>query len=709
MNAERNKNIMVDREDSNSDNNQEDEVPTAELFDKLLWHNIKTNNPSITSVFIDWDTEDEEDEFIFDIDWKNEGQYFASNTHLKQVVISGIRSRHNINNFANLYHLLKGLAQNRSIDTLDIYDSDIMDDKWLPYLWPLFKHNHNLHTLQIRDCFISNTWEDDIFPETMKICNKTSLKKLIITDNDYGHNYSMKQTIDTLNEHSIEVLNVANNDVVFGEDVCIALGSLLRSPTCKLREISLIDINVSDDHLLAIADGMIGNKSLKKIFLCENECYKWKAFFSRLGKAEGLDLDVLDLSQNNINDEGVTALSEVVKCTKPKELDLSDNEEITPTCWKKFALGLQSSKDMLKDINLAGNNIDNAGLIELGRVVKNNVTLKTLDLGSNEKISALGWRSFMTDLCCPNSALEDLTLYSNDIDNDGLDILARWAANNSRLKSLQLSSNHQITSYGWYSFFVTLRNHNSVLDTLVLNDNNISNEGIVTLMESLGENLKSLDLSSNVLFMDIEAFRALSNLLRSPNCSLVKLNLCWNIIGDDEVILFANALADNNSLHELRLASSDPLDHVTKVGWTALANILCDRTSIDAAYTSNHTLYDVSNEIDDNDDDDEDANLNAPPSDDLNKLLRINQRNRGKSKSVVAREKIIKFHMLKDVGIDVNAFVCMELNELPSAISWIGRDTIGFSVLYQLCKSLPCLFESNLKVVGVKRKREGGS
>ena len=74
----------------------------------------------------------------------------------------------------------------------------------------------------------------------------------------------------------------------------------------------------------------------------------------------------------------------------------------------------------------------------------------------------------------------------------------------------------------------------------------------------------------------------------------------------------------------------------------------------------------------------------------------------------LARQKIIKYHMLKDDGIDVGVFIGMELNKLPSAVSWMGRerDDIGLSVLYQLCKSLPCLFESNLKVAGLKRKRE---
>ena len=163
--------------------------------------------------------------------------------------------------------------------------------------------------------------------------------------------------------------------------------------------------------------------------------------------------------------------------------------------------------------------------------------------------------------------------------------------------------------------------------------------------------------------------------------------------------IISNALADNNRLHELRLANSRH-GLISERGWSALANVLCDRTSINAAYASNHTLHEVLK-----DEEDEGNDMNAIP-DDLSKLL---DRNKLYTKSEAARVKIIKCILFKDDGdIDVNVFVGMELNEIPSAMSWMGmeKDDIGLSVLYQLSKSLPCLFESNLKVVGVKRKRE---
>ena len=60
--------------------------------------------------------------------------------------------------------------------------------------------------------------------------------------------------------------------------------------------------------------------------------------------------------------------------------------------------------------------------------------------------------------------------------------------------------------------------------------------------------------------------------------------------------------------------------------------------------------------------------------------------------------------MIKDDVVNVEPFLEMELNELPCAISWLGRDDIGLSVLYKLCKSLPDLFKKSKMKVKVKTK-----
>ena len=64
----------------------------------------------------------------------------------------------------------------------------------------------------------------------------------------------------------------------------------------------------------------------------------------------------------------------------------------------------------------------------------------------------------------------------------------------------------------------------------------------------------------------------------------------------------------------------------------------------------------------------------------------------GDDKTEVARQKIIQYYF--DNGDrNIQEIVDMELNELPHAIEWSGRNEAGLSLLYRLLRSVPFLFE----------------
>ena len=525
----------------------------------------------------------------------------------------------------------------------------------------------------------------------------------------------MIDIIQSLNMHqNIEVLGMQSGNNQGGEGVWKALGNLLKCSS-KLRKINLNNTRIKDKQISDIADGLIWNKSLSHISMLGNieiTAAGWQTF---LKKAISIpQLTKLDVSYNNIDDEGIVILGEWIKRSQPKILDISDNEKVSATGWWRFAMDLPSC---CVNINLSDNKIDDVWLIQLGRVIKESATLNVLNLSSNETVTSHGWSGFLSDVCIHNSALVRLSLYSTDIDNDCLVTLASWMTNNSRLKYLDLASNEQVSLDGWLAFFGVLHNTNSGLETLDISNNHLSSAPFMDVQEGLGiivktlqlvstmvnslgslRSMKTLDLSSSLVSLPSSSNWAdsLATILHNQSCDLESLSLSHNDIEDAGVNSFSAALANNNSLRELKLNGS--ISVISDLGWGALTKALCDMSSIEATYTSNHTLHCVSGEDDDDDDDDD-----IPFA--LEGLLYINKYN---TESEAARQKIIKYHMLKDDGIDVGVFIGMELNKLPSAVSWMGRerDDIGLSVLYQLCKSLPCLFESNLKVAGLKRKRE---
>ena len=66
--------------------------------------------------------------------------------------------------------------------------------------------------------------------------------------------------------------------------------------------------------------------------------------------------------------------------------------------------------------------------------------------------------------------------------------------------------------------------------------------------------------------------------------------------------------------------------------------------------------------------------------------------NKNDDKFDVARQKIIRYHFLNGED-NMQEFVSMELEVLPHAIGWTGRDDTGHSILYQLVRSMPSLFD----------------
>lgn len=95
--------------------------------------------------------------------------------------------------------------------------------------------------------------------------------------------------------------------------------------------------------------------------------------------------------------------------------------------------------------------------------------------------------------------LHQLSLFDNEIDDEGVDALVGALAN-SRLSVLSLSWNQNITTRGWQSLAAPLENPKSNLEEqLHYSQNNIGNEGALIFANALISNhkLKTLNLADN--------------------------------------------------------------------------------------------------------------------------------------------------------------------------------------------------------------------
>jgi hypothetical protein len=150
-------------------------------------------------------------------------------------------------------------------------------------------------------------------------------------------------------------------------------------------------------------------------------------------------------------------------------------------------------------------------------------------------------------------------------------------------------------------------------------------------------------------------------------------------------------VANNRTLTTLHIGG----DKITDRSWAALSHALCDESSIENTYSSNHTLHTLE-KFDD---------FRAEIPDDLSSLLHLNK---NLDKASVRRQKILIRHFHRAArGVVVKGIPKingLRRSTLPSALEWIGRDVLGFSVMYNVVRGIPALFESKLIPIDVEKK-----
>ena len=297
--------------------------------------------------------------------------------------------------------------------------------------------------------------------------------------------------------------------------------------------------------------------------------------------------------------------------------------------------------------------------------------LRRLGLSENDNITIVGWRAIFALLQSPHLFLEELDLAQNSIDDDVAILLANALANSTNFKVLDLTEViGDITIEGWRALFGALQSPRCMLQELNVGSNGLDDGVVSYLANSLSGNgvLRNLDLSfsGNV---SPSGWREFSAVLQNPNSALEKLDLKINNSTKDNDLLvsFADSLTRNAKLKELFL----DYDKDNTIGWDALSNAMCNNSSIDATFNSNHTLERT---IDPDDEIDDESRL---PSD-LHTLLQLNREN---TKIEAARCKILQCHF-SGSDISIQPFIDFDLKALPHAIAWMAKDEHGSSLLY---------------------------
>ena len=268
------------------------------------------------------------------------------------------------------------------------------------------------------------------------------------------------------------------------------------------------------------------------------------------------------------------------------------------------------------------------------------------------------------------------------MDNSAANLLTTVLANHAHLKVLDLGQISGITTEGWWSVFSALESPRCSMQELFLHYNEFNDEALTYLGNALANNCILRRLSLKNLEgnrVTSSGWRAFAAVLQYPNSALEELDLGGNSINDDVLASFANSLTHNNKLKDLFLESyqdeEDEEDIATITNWELLSNVLCNKSSINATWKSNHTLGRVL-------DPDEDPGIDESNLPDLRTLLQLNREN---TKAEAARRKVISVHFSGD--FNVQPFIDMDLKVLPHALAWMARNEHGSSLTYKFVRN----------------------
>ncbi|XP_016414052.1 uncharacterized protein LOC107744761 [Sinocyclocheilus rhinocerous] len=355
------------------------------------------------------------------------------------------------------------------------------------------------------------------------------LKELDLSEDKLGNLDGEKLSALLMDSHSkLETMKL--NDCELTEKSCSVLATVLSTKTI-LKEMNLNNSRLLDSGVKEICEGLKNPVCELKILKLSN-CALTEESYSALASVLGSDsssLKELDLSNNNLQDSGVKPLSDGLKenC-KLEKLRLS-NCSITEEGYKALASALRSNPSHLIELDLTGNDPGQSGVKQLSDLLQDpNYSLKTLRFLGAAADEAC---QFVTRIVGKNPLL---------------------------LRELNLSL-HELGDTRVNQISALLQDKHCKLNTLMLNNNNITAEGCAALTSAIysnPSNLKELDLSGNKLRNT--GIEKICHLLNNPQFRLEKLRLSECSITGESYETLTSALRSNSYLIELDLTGNDP-------------------------------------------------------------------------------------------------------------------------------------------------------
>ena len=259
---------------------------------------------------------------------------------------------------------------------------------------------------------------------------------------------------------------------------------------------------------------------------------------------------ILNLSRNEISDDGALAISDCIKShTCLLELNLSMNA--INDCGARDIAEAICVNTVLQKLDLSNNYITSWGAKKIAGAIQANTTLNTLDI-TNNKVGDDG-AAAISDSLKTNTSLQSLSIAGNYITNEGAQKIAEAIRANTTLYTLDIANN-KVGDDGAAAISDSLKTNTS-LQSLIISGNYITSKGAQKIAEAIQVNttLNALDISNAKISDD--GVVAISNSLRCNN-SLQSLNISHNSITNKGIIAITKSIQINSTLQNINISKN---------------------------------------------------------------------------------------------------------------------------------------------------------
>ncbi|XP_041829785.1 NLR family CARD domain-containing protein 3-like [Melanotaenia boesemani] len=344
--------------------------------------------------------------------------------------------------------------------TFNNNNSNVLVKKWHPYV--LFRKSSELilYKAAVEKAMGSENGHFDIFLRFLLgmslESNQTLLKSLMTS------NRTHQRTRDKIIKNIKKKIRASKS-----VDRCLNLFHCLNE--------------LNDDSLVEEIQSFISSGSLSKTSLSPGQ---WATLVFVLLTSEE-ELTVFELSKYTRSEEGLLRLLPVVKTARIAKLNACN---LTVASCKMLSHGISSSQ--LRELDLSNNNLTDNGLIKLSDGLKNSA-LKTLRLKSCS-LTQHSSDTLKSIFSTASGQLGELDLTDNDLQDDGVEKLSSGLVSPYCKLEILILSMCRVTEKGCNVLASVLKS--SSLRELDLTYNNPGNSGLMALVEDPCCSLKKLSV-----------------------------------------------------------------------------------------------------------------------------------------------------------------------------------------------------------------------